>query len=488
MKRATSIVALALAALISVYALFLRPKENSIPSPSPELLAAARPLDTYDFDLVLHPDSNQLGVTMHACFQNRWSETLPDIVLRTWAGAYASPETSPAASDELYNRCYPNGFSEGGFVLHDVTINEQRVTPTFDDAAHTVLRLPVTNFEPGQWCEVSLRMVLTVPDCLHRFGRSQGVWLLGNCLPILSVYEQGAWRTDAYAAIGDPFVSAVANYNLTLSLPERYTPFTSGIFEHANGLYTTTLHAVREAALLVYEQSVTASIQADGTRIVCIGRNKQQAHKPLQIAKEVLKYYNQTYGAYPYPVLTVAAVPFAFAGMEYPGMIWVGENLYGQGLDDALELTVAHEIAHQWFYALVGADQFRHPWQDEALCEHAMLHYVRARHGAGAYDALARLRIAAPMQENIREGITPGSPIDSFHDLEEYTTVVYGRGAAMLQALDVHTNGRVDDFLKEYVRRHAFALASRQDFEITLADVLKEDMRELLIDYLDTSM
>ena len=191
MKRATSIVALALAALISVYALFLRPKENTIPPPSPELLAAAQPLDTYDFDLVLHPDSNQLGVTMHACFQNRWSETLPDIVLRTWAGAYASPETSPAASDELYNRCYPNGFSGGGFVLHDVTINEQRVTPTFDDAAHTVLRLPVTNFEPGQWCEVSLRMVLTVPDCLHRFGRSQDVWLLGNCLPICRYMSKG---------------------------------------------------------------------------------------------------------------------------------------------------------------------------------------------------------------------------------------------------------------------------------------------------------
>ena len=124
-------------------------------------------------------------------------------------------------------------------------------------------------------------------------------------------------------------------------------------------------------------------------------------------------------------------------------MIWVGENLYGQGLDDALELTVAHEIAHQWFYALVGSDQFRHPWQDEALCEHALCcTMVRARHGADAYDALARLRIAAPMQENIREGITPASPIDSFHDLEEYTTVAYGRGPPCVQAMYTPMAGR----------------------------------------------
>jgi hypothetical protein len=46
--------------------------------------------------------------------------------------------------------------------------------------------------------------------------------------------------------------------------------------------------------------------------------------------------------------------------MESPAMIWIN--------DDAPNLAylVAHETAHQWFYALVGSDQASQPFADEA--------------------------------------------------------------------------------------------------------------------------
>lgn len=489
MKRKAGYSIVVVALLLLAYSAFLGPQSSRVPTPSPALAAAAEGLDAYTFDLVMHPSEYRIGVTMNARIQNRWDKVLPDIVLRTYAGAYKSLETSPAATEELFDRCYPHGFSPGDFLLHDVTVNGKAVSPAFDDAARTVLRLPVEGFVPDTWCDVSLRMVLTVPDCLHRFGRSDGVWLLGNCLPILSVVDEGEWRTDPYVSIGDPFVSAVANYSVSFSGPEGVLLAASAPMQKTeDGRFTGTAQAVRDFALVVYEQGVSVSARMDGTLVQSIARTRERAGKPLQIAKEVLKHYNQVYGAYPYPTLKVAAVPFAFSGMEYPALVWISDALYGQGLEGTLELTVAHELAHQWFYAVVGSDAFRNPWQDEALSEHAMLQYVRKRYGADGYDTLARLRLDAPMRENIREGITPGSPLDHFHDMEEYASVVYGRGAAALQALDQHTSGRMDGFLKAYVASHAFGYATRQDFEQGLNEYLKEDVRELLIDYLDTSM
>jgi aminopeptidase N len=29
--------------------------------------------------------------------------------------------------------------------------------------------------------------------------------------------------------------------------------------------------------------------------------------------------------------------------------------------------TISHEVAHQWFYGIVGNDQFREPWLDESI-------------------------------------------------------------------------------------------------------------------------
>lgn len=71
----------------------------------------------------------------------------------------------------------------------------------------------------------------------------------------------------------------------------------------------------------------------------------------------------------PYDQLTVCEVDFPLGGMEYPGLIFIGRDWMAESQADSLELMLAHETAHQWFYALVGSDQVTDAWQDEALCE-----------------------------------------------------------------------------------------------------------------------
>ena len=446
----------------------------------------------YDFDLIFRPEESTLAVTMTLDYANNTGEILNDLTLRTWAGAYTDAETSPAAIDELYEACYPNGFSPGGITLEGVWWNGTMAEAAFADDAQTALRVMIPPLGNGEHGTLLLRCRLTVPDCAHRFGHSGGVWQFGSALPILSVYRDGAWRTDPYAPIGDPFFSECANYTVTLTAPAGYACAATGTQRaetQSDGSLRWRMEApaVREFAFALSDAWHSADAQADGVRITAYAPDRDGAKRAAKNAADALKIYGRLYGAYPWDTLTLCAVDFPFGGMEYPGLIFLSQKGFPADWADTLELTVAHETAHQWFYALVGSDPFNQPWQDEALSEYAMLRYVREKYGRGAYENLRVTRIDAPMRERIPQRVTPATPIDGFGSLEAYTTVVYGRGAAFLTAAEEMT-GKVDAFLKAYCDRFAFGIASRQDFTALMNEITGEDLVPLMTDYLDTLM
>ena len=46
---------------------------------------------------------------------------------------------------------------------------------------------------------------------------------------------------------------------------------------------------------------------------------------------------------------------FWFGGMEYPGFV----------LDLVSTNALTHELGHQWWYGIVGDDEYNTPWLDE---------------------------------------------------------------------------------------------------------------------------
>jgi hypothetical protein len=67
---------------------------------------------------------------------------------------------------------------------------------------------------------------------------------------------------------------------------------------------------------------------------------------------------------FPYPNLSVVVVPRLTGGIEFPGGIMMGTGEYRDG-------TATHEVAHEYFYGLVGNNQARDPWLDEAFATYA---------------------------------------------------------------------------------------------------------------------
>lgn len=449
------------------------------------LTAAARGLNEYAVDAALHPEEGTLSVKETLRYTNGTGDTLETLVLRTYAGAYETEEFSPAATTELFFACYGEAFSSGGIALFGAWWNGEPVETAFLDEARTALSVKIGALMPGETGELKLNLVLTIPQCAHRFGVFDGLYRFGSVLPVLAPYENGAWRADEYVSIGAPFVSACANWTFALTLPDGYEALASAPLKRENGRLTGTLTAARDFFFAVSKAYETRTGAAKGVSLTAAAKTGAQAEAALKYMARAVETLTDLYGDAPYETLSLCLGALPFDGASYPGALLIRDDAKDE---DALELLITREAARQWFGAKVGSDAFYAPWQDEALAEWALLSFVKARYGQTGMETLRAREIDEPMREHIGQTVTPGSPLDYFPDWPTYVAVARGRGAAMLVAADQMAGGRLDAFLRGYVSDFAFKTVSRADFERALNGFSGLDLSPLITDYIDTYM
>ena len=465
------------------------PRPHPAVLPSAELAKAADGLDSIRIEATFVPGSRSMHVRQELTLLSRADESRDSLILRTYANAFQSADTSPLNTEADFARFYPEGFSTGALMLQSAAVDGQPVLHHYLDDAKTVLSLPIAEgWQPGETLGVTLEYSLLLPKAANRYGAWDGMYIFGNSFPLPAVWEDGAWRTDEYFPVGDPFYSEAFNFDVTVTSPEGYLCAASAapVEQSAEGRMTRwhmVAPASRDFALAFSREYHVSTAKQDGLTVQAFTRDKSQGREALRYALRALETYGQLYGPYPYASFTVAEFAFPHAGMEYPGMILLSSDVLAAG-GETLERAVAHEAAHQWWYALVGSDPINHPWQDEALSEYSFLSYWSIRHGWEAAESLFRQEYLPSQQ--IAMTATTGAPLSWFANMSEYSILVYQRGAAMLWALDNLMGGGLNGFLRDYRDTFAFQIATRDDFMNALADCSGQDYQPLLIDYLDT--
>lgn len=487
----------ALALAVAALCLWLLPGASAaLRPPAQALLDASQGLDQIDVEAQLLPESRTMTVCQTLRLVSRVDESRNSLVLRAWPNAYQSVDSSPLATEESYDLGYPDGFSAGSLVMEKATADmgagEKSVVYRYTDQAKTVLTLPLPAlWRKGEEVVIRLRYTIRLPNMRGSFGARNGVYALGNAFLLPAVWENGAYRTDPFPAVGEPFLSETANFTVRLTLPKGYQCAASAwpVETNASGDTTDYLFSVlaaRDFAFVASDRFHLAQAMEGDVLVSAFAGSASDAKKALKYLTSSLRVYAEKYGVYPYQSLTLAEVDLPYGGMEYPGLAMVSKSLFQQGGKEQLEYLIAHEAAHQWWYAVVGSDPYNQAWQDEALCEYAVLGYMEAVHGRATRDRLYELNVAPSLRVTMPRGVTPGAPLSYFTSVSQYQTLVYNRGAAMLCALDEAMNGRLDGFLRAYYARFAFQIATRQDFSDLLANYTGEDFDPLMTDYLDT--
>ncbi len=347
-----------------------------------------------------------------------------------------------ASSDVLYAlklHLHANDVSQGCFSLSSVAVNGERVYYALSGENGGILTVPLPlEIAPGESAELFLNFTISVPRTGSRFGLNDTGLMLGNFLPIMAVYENGAWHTDPYTAEGDPFYSETADYRVAITFPKTHVlSHTGSKLEETENYYEYTYYIaaprVRDFALALIPGGKTATAQSSvgRTTVKAVAGTQSAADFCAEVAVDALDFYNRTIGLYPYAELSV--VPFdQSGGMEYPSLIMISSRYLRSDSRAMGELVIAHEVAHQWFYSVVGSDQINAPWLDESLVEFLAFRYYAEHNGEEAAEALWNERFStyATAERDTRLDA-------SLYEFEgdAYFTTVYAHGAALFRAL-----------------------------------------------------
>lgn len=286
----------------------------------------------------------------------------------------------------------------------------------------TVLRTPLPfQIAPGASVEVRFEFTSQLPPVFARSGYAHDFFMVSQWFPKLGVlqetfkppaagqsvvqdsYGQPAWNCHQYHAHSE-FFADYGVFRAVLQVPAGYVVGATGrrvsAQDNVDGLNTyeyvqdrvhdfawtadprfvevtrsfTDSHVTpqerQEAADLLRFDPSDLILGDVEVRVLLQPEHVQYADRYFAAIFAGLKWFGLWYGAYPYDVLTLVDGPRGSGGamgMEYPTLITGGVSWPAPDRVPRPEAVTVHEFGHQYWYGLVGTNEFEESWLDEGF-------------------------------------------------------------------------------------------------------------------------
>lgn len=332
-------------------------------------------LTNYEINIDYDNATKSAECTENVIYVNNSNDIIREIKFHLYPQFFEEGATSTILSSTKYNIAYPNGMSYASFDINRVLVEGADVGIAYEGEHNGILSVPLTNsLIPNDCVEVKIEFEFVLPNCRHRFGYGDDTINLGNFYPIACVYEGGAFNINPYNANGDPFYSDMANYCVNLTTDSNLVVAGTGektvLNNNDKSTYNFTERAVRDFAIVMSDHYEVANEKCGDVEIEYYYYNDDNKDKSLKAGVDAINTFSKKFGQYPYKKFTIVKNDFVHGGMEYPTLIMISDDI--DNIDDYLNVIV-HETAHQWWYGLVGNDEFAYPWLDEALTEYSTI-------------------------------------------------------------------------------------------------------------------
>ncbi|MER5536446.1 M1 family aminopeptidase [Streptomyces mirabilis] len=368
-----------------------------------------------------------------ATFTNASSTALSEVYLRLWDNYHGTCSAMPIAVSNV------TGGTAGALSVGCTALQIALPTP----------------LAQGQSTTIGFDLGITVPSGADRFGYDGAFSMIGNALPVLAIKDGSGWHLDPYTNNGESFYSLAADFKVTLDHPTTLLVPATGASVDTPGssgrtVTTATASKVRDFAWAAGPFTKISGTSTAGTPINIYsvsGISSSSAQSMLTTAKTAVDAHAGRFGAYPYGELdAVIDNNFWFGGMEYPGFV----------LDLVSTTALTHEIGHQWFYGIVGDDEYNSPWLDEAFTDYAT-DLALGSAGTNCWNSVSWASTA--------EKITNSMAYWDAHS-SRYSTVVYGYGKCALHDLRrVLGDTAMAKLLKDYATSHWYGVSTTAEFK-----------------------
>ena len=344
---------------------------------------------------------------------------------------------------ELVFRLYANGVREGSMVVSGVTIDGNAVSFATDADDPSVLRVPYA-LKSGDTVDIAFHFALTIPLGESEIARTDDSALLIGALPMLAMWENGAWRTDAYDALAETSYAQPVDIQMALTVPEKVKAAFGGAWtaEQQNGDGTKTLTMQLEGA-----RDISLAMRAGGSMrqamngdilVTALAENSRTAARLLEAACKALEAVESVGLAYPFPSLTVVQ---AQSGHEDGTIGTALLAVDGTKKGDALLQQLMRLCARQIFGVQVENDPWNAPWLSQTLASCVELLAYRGREGDAAYEKRFYSEVEVAMRLTRPHGVNVGASTEHFGDDSEMTQVLRDQGAASLMGIDTAVGG-----------------------------------------------
>ena len=422
----------------------------------------------YKIDLTIAPNLAGYTATQQVHFVNR--------------------QTTPL--DKIYFRLYPNAPTYGGkLTISTLQVNGAQVQPMLE-AGNTALRIDLQPpLKPQAAVDFTMIYQAQVPTTLNDSGYNLFVSYshtlsLANFYPLIPAYDEQGWHIEPATKYGDATYSETALYQVDIVAPADQVVATSGVCQTTNDSTTKTWHCVsgpmRDFMIAMSADYQVESSTIDGVKVNSYfwKNDKVGAQLLWNTGITSLQSFEKRIGAYPFNEMDILETPTTAGGCEFPGLMVSAADAYS---DETL--FAAHEVAHQWWYSLVGDDQVNEPWLDEALATFTTYLWMQDEDGPETFQqvidaAWKRYSQVKGKADDRRVDL----PADSYASVGQYAMNVYRKGALFFNALyEEMGDEKFNRFLQAYFKANRYGIAHKADLLKALATQLDQQTLDALL-------
>jgi hypothetical protein len=454
----------------------------------------------YDIQVELDAEKKQLLGTEWVSWTNPGRKPVSDIYFHLYPNAFRSKESTFIR--ESGGRLRNDKMDEdqlGRMEIQKVQVMKgEDVSKTLtyvqpDDqnesdmtVAFVTLSKPVL---PGEKVSLQIQFSVSLPKVFARMGYWDDFIMAGQWFPKLAVYEpvgrrgvsQEGWNAHQYHGNSE-FYADYGTYQVSINVPDSYTVAATGFpigqpIKKPNGTKTWKFAAndVHDFAWSASPHFVTAEKSFSNEQVpgVKIKLYLDPAHQHLKeryfkAAAVSLDRLSRWFGSYPYSTLSIIVPPKGAggaAGMEYPTLV-TGWDAKEAQPGESLERVIVHEIAHQYWYGMIGTNEFEEAWLDEGFTSYTEDKIMADAYGSPSYHPFEAVTVKRPEPLAF--------PSWHYSNYNSYASNVYTRGKLVLFAIE-HQIGehRMKQILSTYFHRWQFGHPNTRDF----LNVLEQETR-----------
>jgi len=339
--------------------------------------------------------------------------------------------------------------------------------------------------------------------------RCRGVMLLATAYPVLAVHDGDDWRRKLEPSVGDFVFNEVADYEVTVAAApgvEVFTPVLEVPVKSDKEPLKFSGAALRDFVLLAGRglRSEHTEILGVKVRSIYLAEHERVGKRALTIAASALRVFTEQFGPLPFQTINIAEAPLV-AGLgssEFSGFNIIASAFYVDfdsaavrnlpeiireqrpSVEESLEWTVGHLVAHQWWGAAVGNDPAREPVLDEALSCWSSLVYYKTVYGPEKAEAVLDDQVRGVYRLYRTFGgddMDANRPSRDYRNTFQYAAIVTAKGALMFVELQRSLGDeKLYAALRNYYKANLFEIAALEDLRGALVAEAPIEQRRMV--------